>query len=230
MQGLLLVDKPPGWTSFDVVNYIRQTVAKYLKVRPKTVKVGHCGTLDPIATGLLLILIGKEYTKRAAELTKLDKTYEVELKLGYISPSLDTETPPTLYSDKKPSRNELNKALETFKGKISQIPPVYSAIKIDGQRAYNLARAGKEVKLDARVVEIHKITLNDYNYPFVKLILDVSSGTYIRSLVSDLGEKLGTVAIMTALARTKIGNYYLKDAIKIDGSDIELITKNIQTI
>src|SRR5476649_2320405 len=138
MQGLLLVDKPVAWTSFDVVNYVRRIVATAEGKKPKNVKVGHTGTLDPFATGLLILLIGKDYTKRAGEFSKLDKTYEVTMRLGQTSTTGDPEGEITPVSDNQPTKTELKTALEKFVGEIDQIPPAYSAIKIDGQRAYKL--------------------------------------------------------------------------------------------
>jgi len=213
MQGILLVDKPAGWTSFDVVNYIRKQVAASQGLRPKQVKVGHAGTLDPFATGLLVVLVGKDYTRQAAEFSKLDKTYRVTLQLGSISSTGDPEGTITPVSDKIPAKKEIELALKQFTGQISQTPPAYSAIKIDGQRAYKLARAGKQVKIEPRPVPINSLDLISYNYPAVQLVADVSSGTYIRSLVEDIGNALRAGAYTTSLRRTQIGNYSVEQAI-----------------
>jgi len=207
MQGILLVDKPTDWTSFDVVNYVRRQVAIAEGKKPKNVKVGHCGTLDPFATGLLILLIGKDYTRRAGEFSKLDKTYEVTMNLGFKSTTGDPEGEITPVSDKIPTRQELENAVEKFKGKIQQTPPAYSAIKINGQRAYKLARAGQEVIIEPRQVTINSLAITDYTYPEVRLTADVSSGTYIRTLVEDLGQTLETGAYTTQLRRTKVGDY-----------------------
>jgi tRNA pseudouridine55 synthase len=220
MQGMLLVDKPAGWTSFDVVNYIRGLVARAEGKKPKQVKVGHTGTLDPFATGLLVILIGKEYTKKAGELSKQDKTYEVTVRLSETSTTGDPEGEITKISDKVPIKEEVETALKKFTGTIEQIPPAYSAIKVNGHRAYKLARAGKEVKIDPRQVTINKIELVDYKYPEVKLVADVSSGTYIRTLVEDIGASLETGAYTTALKRTEIGKYKLENARQIEALDL----------
>src|SRR3954464_11531286 len=136
MQGILLIDKPAGWTSFDVVNYVRKIVAGAEGKKPKQIKVGHSGTLDPFATGLLILLIGKEYTKRAAEFSKLDKTYEVTMELGKASTTGDPEGEITAVSNTVPTPKQLQEAAERFRGQITQVPPAYSAIKINGQRAY----------------------------------------------------------------------------------------------
>ena len=212
MQGLLLIDKPSGWTSFDVVNKVRRIVAVSEGKKPKNCKVGHTGTLDPLATGLLVLLVGKEYTRRAQELTKLDKTYEVTMKLGETSTTGDDEGQKTAVATIVPTPEQLQKALRRFTGDIMQTPPAFSAIKIDGKRAYDLARAGKEVKLEARPVTIGSIKLTNYAYPFASFTCDVSSGTYVRSLVEDLGNALGTGAYMSALRRTRVGQFYLENA------------------
>jgi tRNA pseudouridine55 synthase len=257
MNGILLVDKPSGWTSFDVVAKVRSMLrqpkvqsseALDIKTlghstRSPKVKVGHTGTLDPLATGLLVLVIG-DYTKRAQELTKLDKTYEVTMKLGQTSTTGDAEgiiTPVTrshlvkrggagLLQSKIPLRGDLEAVLKGFMGEIAQIPPKFSAIKIDGQRAYKLARAGKEVKLEPRKVTIYEITDVAYAYPEVKFTAAVSSGTYIRSLVEDIGEKLGAGAYMTALNRVSVGGFSLKNAAAVDGLSAETINKCIQTL
>jgi tRNA pseudouridine55 synthase len=220
MQGMLLVDKPAGWTSFDVVNYIRRQVAQAEGKKPKHVKVGHTGTLDPFATGLLIILIGKEYTRKAGEMSKQDKTYEVTMRLGEASTTGDPEGEISKVSDKVPTEEAIEEALKMFTGTIEQVPPAYSAVKINGQRAYKLARAGKEVKIDPRQVTINRLELVDYAYPEVKLLADVSSGTYIRTLVIEIGEKLGTGAYTHSLKRTKIDKYDLHNARPVDALDL----------
>lgn len=212
MQGILLVDKPAGWTSFDVVNYVRKQVAVAEGKKPKQVKVGHTGTLDPFATGLLVLLIGKEYTRRAGEFSKLDKTYEVTMHLGATSSTGDPEGEITPVNDKKPTLKELQTAIRKFTGQIEQTPPAFSAIKIGGQRAYKLARAGQAVTLESRQVTINRLELLDYDYPEVKLVADVSSGTYIRSLVEDLGQSLSTGAYTKGLRRLTVGDFNIKEA------------------
>ena len=216
MQGILLVDKPKGWTSFDVVNYVRKIVATAEGKKPKNTKVGHTGTLDPLATGLLVLLIGKEYTRKATELSKVDKTYEVTMKLGETSTTADDEGEKTYVSDKQPSQKEIEAALRQFTGEIMQTPPAFSAMKINGQRAYKLAREGKEVVLDARPATIYSNELTGYEYPFVSFTSKVGSGTYIRSLAEDLGEALGTGAFMSDLRRTSVGNFKIENATSLN--------------
>jgi tRNA pseudouridine55 synthase len=210
-NGIVLIDKPVDWTSFDVVAKIRGIVSSGQKQR---IKVGHSGTLDPFASGLLIILLGS-YTKRAQEFTKLDKTYDVTLKLGEHSTTGDPEGEKASTSDRIPSPSEIETVLEKLSGKQMQRPPAYSAIKINGQRSYDLARAGKAVQLEPRVITIFENLLLDYSYPLVHFTSRVSSGTYIRSLVEDIGEALAVGAYTTDLRRTKIGNYDIKDAISV---------------
>jgi tRNA pseudouridine55 synthase len=228
MQGILLIDKPSGWTSFDVVNYVRRIVATEEGKKPKNCKVGHTGTLDPLATGLLVILVGKEYTRKATELSKRDKTYEVTMKLGEVSTTGDEEGEKKAVSDTVPDPTAVLEALESFQGQIMQTPPAYSAMKINGVRAYKLARKGETVELEARPVTIHRNELTDYNYPYVKFTSEVSSGTYIRSLVEDLGKLLGTGAYMSDLRRTTVGKFAIDDALQIDGLTIENVLKHLQ--
>lgn len=228
MQGLLLVDKPADWTSFDVVNYVRRMVATAEAKKPKNVKVGHTGTLDPFATGLLVLLVGKEYTKRAGELSKLDKTYEVTMILGQTSSTGDPEGELAAVSDTTPTKEALLEAVEKFRGQIEQVPPAYSAIKVNGQRAYKLARAGKEVIIEPRKVTINSLEVASYTYPEVKLVTNVSSGTYIRTLVEDIGHELGTGAYTLELRRTEVGKYKVSDSTPV--KEIELSSTPLLTI
>lgn len=215
-DGVHLIDKPKGWTSFDVVNKIRFSAAKERDKKPKNVKVGHAGTLDPLATGLLIVLVGKEFTKKASEYSKMDKTYEVTMKLGQTSVTGDEEGEKTEISDKKPSTEEVQEAVNKFEGEIMQTPHSFSAIKVNGQRAYKLARKGKEVVIEPRKVRINSLELTDYTYPLVKFTASVSSGTYIRSLVEDIGKELKTGAYMSDLRRTQIADSSVGSAMKID--------------
>lgn len=220
MEGVLLIDKPSGWTSFDAVNYVRKMVASTEAKKPKNIKVGHTGTLDPLATGLLVLLIGKNYTKRAGELAKLDKTYEVVMKLGETSSTGDEEGEKAVGSGNRPGRKDIEVALTQFTGRISQTPPVYSAIKVGGQRAYELARKGQELVMEARPVTIHELKLIDYDYPRVSLVTKVSSGTYIRSLVEDIGQVLGTGAYTKELRRTRVGQFGIGQAAQLKDPDL----------
>lgn len=228
MKGVLLVDKPAGWTSHDVVNYVRRIVAQAEGKKPKNTKVGHTGTLDPFATGLLVLLIGKDYTRKAAALAKLDKTYEVTMRLGEVSTTGDPEGKITEVESNPPSQQELQTALRKFTGQIQQIPPAYSAIKVNGQRAYKLARKGEEVVIEPRTVTIHDLRLTNYAYPDVQLITLVSSGTYIRTLVEDIAKSLGSGAYTLALRRTAVGKFEVQNAISLEGLDSQIIDRSIQ--
>lgn len=229
MNGIILVDKPKSWTSFDVVGKIRYMVqhSEYNTSNKKRFPTGHTGTLDPLATGLLVVLLGT-YTKQAMSLTKLDKTYEVTMELGKTSTTGDAEGELSTISNDKPSEEQVIAALNTFVGDIMQVPPAFSAIKINGQRAYKLARNGKAPELKARPVHIEQITLTDYSYPFVRFTAEVSSGTYIRSLVEDVGKALKTGAYMSDLRRTKVGQFDISDAVQMDGITPEKIASKLK--
>jgi len=203
-----LIDKPDGMTSFGVVARVRRVLSQQAG---KKVKVGHTGTLDPFATGLLILCIGKE-TKNAMKYTKLDKVYEATIRLGQTSTTGDPEGEVTDISDRQPTRDEVMVALEKFVGEITQRPPIFSAIKIDGRRAYDLARQGKEVEIPERKVTIHSLELVDYSYPELKIRTHVSSGTYIRTLAEDIGNVLGTGAYCTQLRRTKVADWDVANA------------------
>ena len=209
---IILVDKPAGISSFGIVAKIRRELKEEFGHK---IKVGHTGTLDPFATGLLILLSGK-MTKKSNEFLKLDKIYEAELKLGFVSSTGDPEGEIQQYSDNLcPKRKTVESVLRSFTGKITQTPPRFSAIKINGERAYKLARKGADFEIPSREVEIYSIEILDYSYPTLKIRCHVSSGTYIRTLAEDIGKKLGTGAYLTALRRTKIGDYHIEDAKKV---------------
>jgi tRNA pseudouridine55 synthase len=224
MEGILLVDKPMGWTSHDVVAKLRSVIKTQTGQK---IKIGHTGTLDPMATGLLVLVVGS-YTKRAGEFSKLDKVYEAELTLGATSTTGDKEGEITQKSDEKPDLQQIEKALSQFTGKIQQTPHKYSAIKVDGKRAYKSARAGQEVKIEPREVTIYEITDVNYDYPKLTFTTKVSSGTYIRSLAEDIGEKLGTGAYLSALRRTQVGDFDIKNALILDQLEITNLGNHIQ--
>ncbi len=230
-DGIILVDKPAGWTSFDVCAKLRGKIrADYRSRGEKPTKrqqrVGHAGTLDPFATGLLVILIG-DATKRAGEFLAQDKVYEATFRLGEVSSTGDPEGEITPYRPsqtdgaipnsrlKNISRADIEETLQGFIGKIEQTPPQYSAIRVGGQRAYKLARRGHKVDMPKRQVTIYRLELMGYSYPELKLRARVSSGTYIRSLAEAIGEKLGTGAYCQELRRTQIGRYKIGQATDI---------------
>ena len=216
-SGIILIDKPTGMTSFGVVARVRR---KRSERAGKKIKVGHTGTLDPFATGLMILVIGKE-TKNAETYSKLDKVYEATIRLGQTSTTGDPEGEITKVSDLRPTEAEVAEALTKFKGEIQQTPPAFSAIKIDGQRAYKLARAGEVVEMPVRTVTIHSLELISYNYPELRIKAHVSSGTYIRTLAEDIGKVLEVGAYCTQLRRTKIGDWEIKDAKKLSALGID---------
>ena len=207
-DGIILVDKPAEMTSFGVVARVRRVLSQQAG---KKVKVGHCGTLDPFATGLLMLCVGKE-CKNAGTYMKHDKVYEATFRLGQTSTTGDPEGELTDVSSAQPSLEEVSSALAKFTGDIQQRPPIFSAIKIDGQRAYKLARDGKEVELPLRTIAVYSLELVEYSYPTLKIRTHVSSGTYIRSLAVDIGQALDTGAYCSELRRTQIREWNVGEA------------------
>ncbi|MDX2283127.1 MAG: tRNA pseudouridine(55) synthase TruB [Bacteroidia bacterium] len=206
----LLFDKPSGWTSFDVVNKVRRLT------RHK--KVGHAGTLDPLATGLLILCTGK-HTKRIEEIQAGEKEYELVFKLGAVTASYDAEFPETQICDASGvTQAAIEALLPQFTGEIQQVPPAFSAVKVGGKRAYAAARTGKPLELKARTVQVYAFGLLDRELPPAHAAARVrcSKGTYIRSLVHDLGQALGTGAYLTELRRTAIGPWRVEDAWSLD--------------
>lgn len=216
-SGFMLVDKPAGMTSFGVVARVRRLLSERAG---KKVKVGHTGTLDPFATGLMLIVVG-DYCKRAGEFSKLDKGYEATIRLGEVSTTGDPEGDIEPASDKQPAEEDIQAVLHTFRGPIIQRPPMYSAIKIDGQRAYKLAREGKQVEIPERTITVRHLEMMQYTYPDLQVRCHVSSGTYIRTLAEDIGKALGTGAYTTALRRTSVGKYHIGEAERLDAISLQ---------
>jgi len=205
---LLLVDKPLGWTSFDVVNKLRY--------RLKIKKIGHAGTLDPLATGLLILCTGK-MTKRIDEYQAQEKEYTGKFIIGQTTPSHDLETTVTETLDISSIADEqLRQAAKKFTGVLQQIPPLHSAIKVDGKRAYALARKGKDVELKPREVTISHFEITQIKKPEVWFRIVCSKGTYIRSIARDFGNDLGVGAYLAELCRTRIGEFKLEDALTIE--------------
>lgn len=211
----LLFNKPKGWTSFDVVSKTRGLLKRALKV--KKIKVGHAGTLDPLATGLLIICTGK-FTKRLESLQGQEKGYEVIFKLGATTASYDMEHPEENIVDASHiTEEDVIAAIENFKGEIKQYPPIFSAVKINGKRAYKSAHKGREVEVRPRLVQVDKFEVLEFRDPsWVKAEIHCGKGTYIRSLVHDLGQVLGVGAYVVELKRTFIGEYKLEDAMEIE--------------
>ena len=214
-EGFILIDKPKGITSHDVVDKLREIT----KIR----KIGYAGTLDPLGTGLLILGIGRGATKRLSEFLRLDKEYIAKLRLGAVSDTFDKEGKIEFKKiERIPSREKIVKVIKEFIGQISQIPPSYSAKKIKGEKAYNLARKGKKVELKPQRVNIYEIKILRYKFPYLEIKVNCSSGTYIRSLASDIGKKLGCGALLEDLRRTRIGNFSAKQAKKLE----EINSKN----
>ncbi len=214
---IILIDKPAEMTSFGVVARLRRVLTKQAG---KKVKVGHTGTLDPFATGLMIIVTGKE-CKNAEKYSKLDKVYEATIRLGETSSTGDPEGEITSVSGRQPTKEEVEAALAKFTGEIQQRPPIYSAIKIDGQRAYKLARKGEVVEMPLRTVTIYSLELVDYSYPELKIRTHVSSGTYIRTLAANIGSDLGVGAYCSQLRRTVISDFRVEDAKQLKDFGIE---------
>lgn len=219
-EGFILINKPKGMASFGVVAYLR----KITGIR----KIGHAGTLDPLASGLLICAIGRSATKKIDIFLKQDKTYLAEIELGKVSDTYDAEGKIKKINFKnKPTRKEIEKVLQMFIGEINQMPPIFSAKKIKGKKAYELAREGKMVKLKKNKVKIYQIKIIFYKFPFLKIKINCGSGTYIRSIAHDIGKKLKTGAVLTGLVRESIGKYSLKKSLELEKLDLEKIEKNI---
>lgn len=208
---IILLDKPLDWTSFQVVNKLKYKLKNEFNL-PKKFKIGHAGTLDPRATGLLIVCTGK-FTKKIQEIQDAPKEYLTEIKIGVQTESYDTEKPEILQQDYSHISEEfILETLQKFVGEIDQKPPVFSAIKIDGNRAYDLARKGQEVEMKSRKTTIHYLNNIEIDLPFVRFTVGCSKGTYIRSLAHDIGQALGVGAYLTNLRRTKIGDYSVENA------------------
>lgn len=207
----ILLDKPLDWTSFQAVNKLKYKLKSEFNL-PKKFKIGHAGTLDPRATGLLIVCTGK-FTKIIPEIQDAPKEYFTEIKIGVQTESYDTEKPEILQQDiSEITETQIKETLEKFLGEIDQKPPIFSAIKIEGNRAYDLARAGKEVEMKSRKTTITYIENIEIDLPFVRFTVGCSKGTYIRSLAHDIGQELGVGAYLTNLRRTKIGDYLVENA------------------
>ncbi|MCI5561469.1 MAG: tRNA pseudouridine(55) synthase TruB [Phocaeicola sp.] len=222
---ILYINKPYKWTSFAVVNKLRYHISK--KIGVKKIKVGHAGTLDPLATGVMIICTGKA-TKRIEEFQYQTKEYIATLCLGATTPSFDLETEMDAYFPYEHiSEEQTKQVLQTFIGAIEQVPPAFSACKIDGKRAYDLARKGKEVNLKAKTLVIDEIELLQFAPPLLKIRVVCSKGTYIRALARDIGIALKSGAHLTALERTRIGNIRLSDCLSVDNFEVWLNSQEV---
>ena len=211
---VILIDKPTDWTSFDTVNFIRALIKRFYKI-PK-LKVGHAGTLDPLATGLLILCTGKK-TKQIEEYQAKIKTYTGTILLGQTTPTFDLESEPDqTFSTEGITTEQIEDARMKFIGDIKQYPPKYSAIKIKGKRAFDYARSDEEIELKARDIHIEDFKLNTERFPELDFEVTCSKGTYIRSLANDLGKELGNGACLKSLRRTRIGDFKVEDAWQLE--------------
>lgn len=216
MDGIIIVNKPKGITSFDVIRKLKKIL--------RTKKIGHTGTLDPLASGVMLVCVGKS-TKLAQDLEAKDKVYIADFDIGYATDTYDTEGKKITENHIEVSKENLIEATKKFLGSIKQVPPMYSAIKMDGKKLYDLARKGIEVERSERDVKIEYINILNFGENKAQIQTKVSKGCYIRSLIYDIGKDLGTYATMTELLRTAVGDYSLEQAYTLE--EIEnLITKN----
>lgn len=214
------IDKPFGWTSFDAVKRLRGAIQRRLGV--KKFKVGHAGTLDPLATGVLIICTGRA-TRKIEELQNGSKEYVAQLTLGATTPSFDLETEiDARFPWEHITRESVEEMLPRFTGKVMQVPPVFSAVKVDGKRAYNLARKGKEVELKAKPLEIKELEIVSFEPPLLTVRVVCSKGTYIRALARDIGEALQSGAHLSGLKRTRVGDVRIEDCLSVDKA-IEII-------
>jgi len=209
MESIFAINKPLGITSHDVINQLRQITGEK--------RIGHAGTLDPLASGVLVVGVGREATKKLGQIVAKEKEYLATLKLGQTSTTDDEEGQKTASSvNLPPSQKQVEKALTAFIGQINQVPPAFSAIKVKGQTAYKLARQGRPLALSARQVTIKTIELLSYNYPLLKIKVVCQAGVYIRSLARDLGAKLKTGGYLLALERTRVGEWQLDQALSLE--------------
>lgn len=215
------IDKPLGWTSFDAVKRLRGAIQRRLRV--KKFKVGHAGTLDPLATGVLIVCTGRA-TRKIEVLQNGTKEYVAQITLGATTPSFDLETEIDHHFPWEHITAEMvDDILPRFIGRVMQVPPVFSAVKVDGKRAYNLARKGKEVELKAKPLEISELEVLEFKPPVLTVRVVCSKGTYIRALARDIGEALGSGAHLTALKRTRVGDVRIEDCLSV-GQAVEIIT------
>jgi len=208
-KGIYNIYKPKGPTSYDIIRRMKGMTSEK--------RIGHGGTLDPLASGVLIVAIGREFTRDLDKVVKGEKEYIATVKLGQTSTTQDEEGEKTDYKfEKFPEIDQVKDTLDKFIGEITQIPPIYSALKIKGQPAYKLARAGKDVEIKSRTIQIREIEVLDYKWPILKIRVVCSSGTYIRTLANDIGMSLQTGGYLADLIRSRIADYKIEDSIKLD--------------
>lgn len=224
IEGILLVDKPKGKTSFSIISALRR--------RLNVQKIGHAGTLDPFATGVVVILVGKNFTRLSDQFLCQDKEYSATIKLGIATDTFDCDGQIVSSSDKIPSQSDVEDAITRFQGEIDQIPPMFSAKKINGKKLYELARKGVVVERKANRVKVETILLK-YEYPFIQIVVKCSKGTYIRSIAQEIGEILGCGGHLSDLQRTRSGTFCLQDCVAGDlvytqGADLTPFLKKLK--
>jgi tRNA pseudouridine55 synthase len=218
MNGIIPIDKPAGISS-------AAAVARVKRMLPSRSKIGHAGTLDPFATGLLILLIGSD-TKSCERFMDQPKQYEATIKLGATTPTLDPTVPEVVYPNTAPvPHGNIQPTLDRFVGVIDQVPPIYSALKIGGRPAYARVREGEDVVLDARKVRVYSLELIDYTWPLLQIRVDCGRGTYIRALARDIGHMLGTSGYLSSLRRTRIGQFHVDEALNLDKLQAEGVLK-----
>lgn len=223
---MLNVNKPPGWTSRDVVTHIVRSIRRSTGEK---IKAGHAGTLDPLAQGVLVVCLGKA-TRLIPYVQQMKKTYQGRFQIDMSSPSADLETSPVpVRPPIHPTRADIESVLSKFTGAIQQTPPEYSAVMVQGTRAYKLARQGAEFEIKPRRVTVYRLKVNSYEYPFLDLEIECGSGTYIRSLGRDLARALGSDAVMTDLCRTAIGSFRIEQALDPDSLAEETILQQVES-
>jgi tRNA pseudouridine55 synthase len=220
MFGFLAIDKPPGVTSAAVVNSVK-------RILPRGIKVGHAGTLDPFATGLLILLVGK-MTKRCEEMMSQPKQYLATIRFGATTATDDLESEPLPVEDAvPPEESAVTETLSRFRGQIQQVPPLFSALKINGKRACDRVRAGQQIELKPRTVQIYDIALLDYAWPEARVRVDCGRGTYIRAIARDLGEQLKVGGYLTALRRTRSGSFDVEKAVTLEQLRVDGVERHL---
>jgi tRNA pseudouridine55 synthase len=218
-KGIYNIYKPKGPTSYDIIRRIKGLTTELLGRNQKPqLRIGHGGTLDPLASGVLIVAIGREFTRELDKVVKVEKEYIATVKLGQTSTTQDEEGEKADFQiDKIPDIADIEKTLKKFIGEITQTPPIYSALKINGQPAYKLARAGKDVEIKSRTITIRDVELLEYKWPILKIRVTCSAGTYIRTLANDIGANLKTGGYLADLVRSRIADFKIEDSIHLEG-------------
>lgn len=207
-KGIYNIYKPSGPTSHDIIDKMREIT--------KIDKIGHGGTLDPLAEGVLVVAVSREYTKKISKYKNAEKEYKVRMRLGVVSETIDLGSELKEKSDKEPNKKEVLSVMKKFEGDLNQVPPVYSAAKYKGVPSYKLARKGKKPNLPPRKIRVHEIKLLSYKYPFLEMWMKTDPGTYVRSIARDIGKTLNTGAVVTKLIRERVGDFKIENSLTIE--------------